>query len=381
MDHLKIIQVLPDLNSGGVERGTLEIASYLQKNNVKNFVCSNGGPLLEQLKKMGIKHIKLPVHTKNPLMILKNIYHLAILIKRYNINIIHARSRAPAWSCYFVAKLMRIKFVTTFHSAYSASHPLKRFYNSIMLKGDKVIVVSNYVKKHIETRYRFTSDKLQIVDRGVDLEIFNEDNVTHERIEEVRCIIGLEPNNDKLIILPARFTRAKGHLYLIKALKYVMHQNYKCLIIGKALESQSSYISEIKQLINDNNLNSKIILIDQPISDMPALYKISDIVVSASIEPEGFGRTIIEAQAMNRVVISTNIGAPYDLIKHNKNGFLIPTSDPATFAEIIDYILNMSESEKNKITTKARSSVKKNYSLNEMCKKTYEIYKDLINDE
>lgn len=378
MTGLRIMQVLPDFDSGGVERATHEIAAYLKKSGIDNIVCSSGGALVSELKKDGIRHITSTMNSKNIFVMLKNIYSIARLIKTNEIDIVHARSRAPAWSCYFACMVMRCKFVTTFHAAYSATHPLKRFYNSIMLKGDKVIAISNYIRKHIETRYRFTSNKLEVIDEGVDLNYFNPKKINADRLQLLNEVLDLNLKGEKLIILPARFTRLKGHLYLLKALKYVNYSHYKCLIIGKASDDKASYLKEIDQAIKAAKLTDKVIVIKQPFNDMPALYSIADIMISASTEPEGFGKTIIEAQAMNCMVISTNIGAPFDLIEDGKSGFLVPTSDAATFAESIDHALNLAPAQRKKIVDYAAKIVKLKYSLEVMCQKTLAIYQNLF---
>lgn len=381
MEKFIVLQVIPDFNSGGVERGTFEVAEYLKNHKVTNFVCSNGGNLIGSLKELGVKHIKLPVHSKNPVVMILNIFRLYRKIKEYEVDIVHARSRAPAWSCYFACLLSGSKFVTTFHGAYSASHSLKRFYNSVMLKGDRIIAISNYIKKHIETRYRFISEKLIVIDRGADLTYFDSKKVKAARISALKKELGIKLDaKEKLIVLPARFTRLKGHLYLIKALKYLSFKKFKCLMIGKVGIGQKDYVHEIEHAIKENKLEDKVILCQTPTSDMPALYTMADIIISASTEPEGFGRTIVEAQAMERIVISTNIGAPRDIIEDGKSGFQVPTSDAATFAEVMDSVLSMKADEVLKITQYAHSLVTSKYSLDLMCKKTLKVYKELMSD-
>ncbi len=382
MNKLVIMQVIPDFNSGGVERGTFEIAAYLQKHKVTNFVCSNGGALVGSLKDIGIRHIKLSVNSKNPFVILINTFKIYKKIKEYGINIVHARSRAPAWSCYFACLLTNCKFITTFHGAYSATHPLKRLYNSIMLKGTRVIAISNYIKKHIETRYHFTSDKLVVIDRGADLDYFDSNKISPARIAAIKKELNLKINaKEKLLVLPARFTRLKGHIYLLKALKYLEFQKFKCLMIGKATDAARDYVREIEYAIKDNKLEDKVFLHLLAINDMPALYKISDVVISSSQEPEGFGRTIVEAQAMGKIVISTNTGAPRDIIEDGKSGFLVQTSDPSTFAETIDKVLNLESGEVEEIVKYAKNLVISKYSLDLMCQKTLKLYRYVIEED
>jgi glycosyltransferase involved in cell wall biosynthesis len=251
-----------------------------------------------------------------------------------------------------------------------------------MLKGKRVIAVSNYIKKHIETRYRFTSPKLVVIDRGADLKYFNPKEVSEDSIEALQKQLALKlAKGEKLMILPSRFTRLKGHLHLLTALKYLNFKKYKCLMIGKASDSQSGYMLEIESAIKDYKLEDKVIIRTEPTNDMRVLYSMADLVISSSLEPEGFGRTIVEAQAMHKIVVSTNIGAPNDIIENGKSGFLVPTLDATTFAEVLDKALNLKSDESNKITKYAAKLVANKYSLDLMCKKTLEVYQSLMEDE
>lgn len=382
MAKLTVLQVIPDFNSGGVERGTLEIAAYLAKKSHNAIICSNGGALVSKAKELGIKHIKLPVNSKNPLKIFMNAYKLYKIIKDQHVDILHVRSRAPAWSSWIACLMSGCKFVTTFHGAYSSSHPIKRFYNAIMLKGDKVIAISNFIKKHIETRYHYKSENLVTINRGVDLEEFSIKNVSPDSVKALKKAINLDlKKGEKLIVLPSRFTRLKGHIYLLKALHYMRSKDFKCLIIGKVTDAQLEYVSEIEDAIKEYGLESKVILHKEPTDDMRTLYSIADVVVSSSLEPEGFGRTVIEAQAMETIIVSTNIGAPKDLIEDGKSGFLAPSHDHTTFAEVLDKALSLSASERVAIIKYAHGIVVKQYSLEHMCKETLKVYQSLNKED
>lgn len=382
MEKLTILQVIPDLNSGGVEAETLEVAKYLKKKSNNSMVCSNGGALVSHLKELGIKHIKLPVHTKNPIKMMINAYRLSKLVKEHNVDILHARSRAPAWSAWMASLISKAHFVTTFHAAYSASHPMKRFYNSVMLKGERVISISDFIKKHIETRYHFTSDELVVINRGVDIHEFDRESVSADRIKKLSKSLGLDlKKGEKLIVLPSRFTRIKGHIFLIKALHYMMNKNFKCLMVGKVTDAQSEYVRDIEDAIKEYKMDSRVILCKEPITDMPALYCLADVVVSSSLEPEGFGRTVIEAQAMQTIIVSTNIGAPKDIIEDGKSGFLAPSHDHTTFAEILDKAISLSDAKRNAILKHAHHIVSTKYSLDNMCKSTLALYKELISED
>lgn len=380
---LKVLQVVPDMNSGGVESEALEIAKFLAANKITSCVASNGGALVRALEENGAKHVKLPVNTKNPFKMILNVYWLSKIIKELDIDILHCRSRAPAWSCFFASLITRVKYVTTFHAAYSATHPLKRFYNSIMLRSDKIIAISDFIKKHIETKYHFISDKLTVIDRGVDLDNFSEEKVSSERVKQIKEKLGLDKvigKDTKVIIMPSRFTRIKGHIYLIKALKYIKNENFICIFVGKYTDKNYDYVKEIEMEISACGLSNKVFLHKESIQDVAALYKCSDIVVCASIEPEGFGRTIIEAQAMNRVVVATEIGAPADIIHHEKTGFLAPVSNASEFAEVLHAALNLSKADKSLILKNAYEEVKAKYNLEVMCQSTLKLYKAILSN-
>lgn len=378
-DSLKILQVLPSLKSGGVERGTLEISDAIISAGYKSFVCSAGGQLVKSLEDHGAKHIALPVDSKNPLIMIYNVLKLKKIIEDNDISVIHARSRAPAWSCYFAAKLAGIPFVTTFHGTYNIQNAIKLWYNSIMLKGDAVIAVSNYIKKHIETRYHFFSENLHVIHRGADLKYFNPKLVNAARVLKIREAMDLaESHQSKVIILPARFARWKGHKFLIEALNNIKKLDFKCFLVGDLSNDLSGYVREIKLLIKEHKLEDKVFLKDL-ISDMPALYSISDIVVSASQEPEAFGRTISEAQAMKCIVITTNLGAPQEMVEDGVNGFVASYKNSAELADAIKKALNLDEKTKASILEAAQKKVIKDYSVEKMSASTLQIYEDLAN--
>jgi glycosyltransferase involved in cell wall biosynthesis len=376
MHRLKVLQILPELKSGGVERGTLEIASALVRAGHSAFVCSAGGPMVTELEALGARHLLLHSNSKNPLRMFANIFALRKLIQENNIQIIHARSRAPAWSAFFAAKMTGIAFVTTFHGTYNATNLLKIYYNSIMLKGDKVIAVSNYIKKHIETKYHFLSDKLTVVPRGVDLDYFCPDAVSEDRKKKMQKHLGVKLAG-KVILLPARFARWKGHIYLLNALQYLRGKSFTCLLVGDVSDRHHEYKLEIEKLIEEYNLKNKVHIIPA-VSDMPALYSLADIVISASQEPEAFGRTVTEAQAMKKIVIATNIGAPLETIVDGKTGYLVDYNNPSSLSDTLNELLDKSEKELKTMQQSARKNVEHSFSLQTMCDKTIAVYNELV---
>jgi len=374
-DEPIVLQVLPELLQGGVERGTLDIALALKNDGFESFVCSNGGKLVSQLDGLAT-HFKLPVHSKNPITMICNIFKLKKIIEDHNINIVHARSRAPAWSCYFACKLTGCNFITTFHGAYSAEHALKRFYNSVMLRGKRVIAISNYIKKHLEIRYHCHSDRVVVIHRGADLDYFNPKKVTQERISAIKKELGVELKG-KVILMPARVSRMKGHLYMIKALKYLDKKEFTFLIVGATTDDHFEYRKEIETKAKEYGLEERV-FIRPSVTDMPALYSISDIIVCPKIIPEAFGRTIVEAQAMSKVVIATRIGGPAEIIEENKTGFLVSPSDPSEMTDTLRKIMKMDSKALTPILKAARKKVEDMFSISKMCASTIEVYKEVL---
>lgn len=370
---LNILQVLPELNSGGVERGTVDIAKAIVEEGFNSYVCSSGGALVEELAK-GVTHIDLPVHSKNPITMVLNIFRLVNVIKEYNIDIVHARSRAPAWSAWLASKITKCHFLTTFHGTYNIGHALKLFYNSVMIKGEMIIAVSNYIKKHIVIRYHCTKSKIIVINRGVDIDYFNKEKVSKSRIAKVKSFLDAELRGT-ILLIPARYTRWKGQLYVLDALKYIKDE-FTCIMVGSQPAKHYDYFKELERKIKDYNLTGRVILRSN-VADMPALYSLCDIVISPSIEPEAFGRTITEAQSMEKLVIATNIGAPAETIINGKTGFLVSHTDPTELVDCLESVMKMDDDKKAKLIKAAYQNVKKHYSLENMCSETIKVYKNL----
>lgn len=371
-----ILQVVPALISGGVERGTIEIAKKIVATGYNSIVISAGGPMVKSLIDHGSTHIQMDVSTKNPFVIWKNAKLIADVIRQNNVDIIHARSRAPAWSCYMAAKATGIKLITTFHGVYNFSNMIKKFYNSIMTEGQKVIAVSNFVKDHIVQKYKVDKDKIVVIHRGVNHEEFSMSKVTEAQINEYREKYRA-PVGVPVLLLPSRMTEWKGHLILVQALSKIKDQNFYCILAGD-LSKHPKFVNKVKELIEQQRMQNKIQLFgNEP--DVRALYAISDIVLSTSTQPEAFGRTIIEAQSMERLVIATNIGGASETIQNEINGFHVPPGDIDLLAEKIKYCLSIIGTEKAKeITARAREDVSKNFSLEFMLDKSINVYKEVL---
>ena len=376
-----IMQILPSLESGGVERGTIDIAKALKKADFEPIVVSKGGVLVYQLREAGIAHITLPVHSKNPLTIFKNIKKLIQVIEENKVDIVHVRSRAPMWSAYYACKKTSAKLVATVHGTYSLNFlkwkifPLKRIYNSIMLKADYIIVVSAFIKDYLAQNYpEFNADKITVIQRGADLNYFNSAKVSINRVIDLSTKWQL-PEDRKIILMPARFTAWKGHEFLIEALSKVKN-DFFCAMLGSA-HGHTKFRKKLEQKIIAKNLAGKMKIFGL-CKDMPAAYAISHFVVCPSVRPEAFGRISIEAQPSSKIIIATNIGGSLDTIIDKKTGFLVDVNDVEKFAELIDRVLEMSKAEADKIGIAARKNVEKNFSNEKMCNETLSLYKKIL---
>ena len=378
-DNKKIVvlQVLPELGQGGVELGTIEIASELQKRGIENYVASEGGRMEYNLERIKVKHFTLPLKTKNIFKMYLNSLRLARIIKKYGITIVHARSRAPAWSAYWAAKRCGVHFVTTFHGTYGLGPwGIKKFYNKIMTYGERVIAISNHIKQHILKNYKTDESKIRLIHRCVNMENFNVETTSAERM-----IKYLEDNHipeDKPIVtLIGRLTNWKGQKLLIEALHLIDNEDFFCVIIGDD-QGRKKYSSELRKMIANYNMTDRFLFI-RNVKDIPAAMMVSDVVLSTSIEPEAFGRIAIEGQAMGRVVVASNIGGSVETVIDGVTGRLYESTSVQALSEAIDWALHLSTEEREKIGAAGIKNVKEHFTKQIMCDKTIEVYKELIN--
>ncbi len=370
-----ILQILPTLRSGGVERGTVEIASAITKQGWKSLVVSAGGPMVPQVNYVGGKHIQLPVDTKNPLLIWKNIHALEKVIREEGVNLIHARSRAPAWSAYYAAKRSGIPFMTTFHGVYGVQNSLKKKYNEVMVKGERVIAISNFIKEHIQSNYVVQEDRIRIVHRGVDLQLFDPAKVTSQRLANLMQEWRL-PEDRPIIFVPGRFTRWKGQHVVLEALAKLADMSFYCVMAGDDA-GHPNYVEELKQIAADRNLVGKILL-TKSTPYMPEAYTLSDVVICPSVEPEAFGRVTVETQAMGKLIIATAHGGAMETIQDGVTGFLIAPNNADILAERIRFVLSKTREEKEEIGYVARNHVLANFTTENMCQQTMSIYWELL---
>ena len=381
--NIKVLQVIPKLGYGGAETGCYDIAHYLPENGCESFIVTSGGELTKFVDKKKVKLIKLPVHSKNPLLILINTILLIGIILFFKISIVHARSRAPAWSCLFATKLTNRKFVTTFHGTYNFSGKLKRFYNSVMVRSDLIIAGSNFIFSHVKENYSefLTSQKkFLVIFRGINVDYF--DSSTKLENDEKKLLQKWNINDEKKIILmPGRLTSWKGQELFIEAINLVKielgYEAFHAVILGND-QGRDLYKKKLIRLTEQYRLTNQIKFIDH-CEDMALAYKVSDIIVSASIEPEAFGRVAVEAQSMEKLIIASNIGGSNETINDEKTGFLFKSGDAESLSKKIIHGLTMDETSINLMGKEGRSNIIKKFNVEKMCFSTYSEYKRLLN--
>jgi len=381
--ELKVLQVIPKLGYGGAETGCYDLAHYLPENNCSSYIVTSGGELLKFIDRKKVKVIKLPVHSKNPFLMLFNSIALIFIILLNNISIVHARSRAPAWSCLFATKITRRKFVTTFHGTYNFKNSIKKFYNSVMVRSDLIIAGSNFIFSHINQNYPKYLDlkkRFLVIFRGINVDYF--DSSTTLDSEENRLISDWEVDkNKKIILMPGRLTAWKGQETFIEALNLVNkelgYDSFNAVILGSD-QGRDIYTKKIKRLAEQYRLTSQLKFIEH-CKNMPLAYKISDIVVSASVEPEAFGRVAVEAQSMEKPIIASDIGGSNETIIDNVTGFLFQSGNAEALSKKIVEVLQLDESRLKSIGIEGRKNIIKKFNVEKMCFSTYSEYKKLLN--
>jgi len=380
---LKVLQVIPKLGYGGAETGCYDLAHYLSENNCVSYIVASGGELLKFIDKKKVKLIKLPVHSKNPILMFFNSIALVFIIFYHNISIVHARSRAPAWSCLLATKITRRKFVTTFHGTYNFNNSSKKFYNSIMVRSNLIIAGSNFIFSHINrnySKYIVLKKKFLVIFRGINVDYF--DSSTTSVTEENQLLLDWKINKDKKVILmPGRLTPWKGQELFIEALNLVNkelgYESFYAIILGSD-QGRDIYAKKIKRLVEQYRLTNQLKFIDH-CKNMPLAYKVSDIVVSASVEPEAFGRVAVEAQSMEKPIIASNIGGSNETILNNKSGFLFESGNSKSLSKKIIEVLNSDKSTLKSIGIEGRKNIIKKFNVEKMCFSTYSEYKKLLN--
>ena len=381
--NLKVLQVIPKLGYGGAETGCFDIAHYLPENNCKSFIVTSGGELLKFVDRKKVKIFKLPVQSKNPLLIFINSIILIGIILLNNISIVHARSRAPAWSCLFASKLTGRKFVTTFHGTYNFKSNLKKFYNSVMVRSDLIIAGSNFIFSHIKenySRYLNNKKKFLVIFRGINVDYF--DSSTTLESDEKKLLKQWDIEKDKkIILLPGRLSSWKGQEVFIEAINLINieigYEAFYAVILGSD-QGRELYKKKLIRLSEQYRMLKQIRFIDH-CKNMALAYKVSDIIVSASNEPEAFGRVSVEAQSMGKPIIASNIGGSNETIINEKTGFLFESNNAKSLSKQILRVLNMDETSLKTIGIEARKNATQRFNVEKMCFSTYSEYKRLLN--
>ena len=368
--------MLPSLVGGGVERGAVDIAAALAARGWSALVASSGGPMVGDVLRAGARHVELPLDARNPVAIRANARRLVHLARRESVDLIHARSRAPAWSAVRAADAVGVPLVTTFHGVYGTEFALKRRYNAVMLRGDRVVAISQFVRDYIRAHYGpLDPEKLVTIPRGVDMAAFDPSAVSGTRVAALsrrwRLVEGAP-----VILLPARFARWKGQTVLLDAMALMRRTDHVCVLVGSA-RGRERFLSELAAAVRRRNLGERVRLIDHE-PDMPAAYALAAVVVSASLKPEAFGRVPAEAQAMGRPVVATRHGGARETVLAGETGWLVPPGDPAELARALDEALSLDPCRRRTLAARARGHVARRFDLARMCDSTLAVYRELL---
>ncbi len=380
---LKVLQVIPKLGYGGAEIGCYDLAHYLYENDCSSYIVTSGGTLTKYINRKKVKLIRLPVQSKNPILILLNAIILTIIILILNINIVHARSRAPAWSCLIATKITGRKFVTTFHGTFNFKSNIKKFYNSVMVRSNLIIAGSNFIFSHINenySKYLKPEKKFLVIFRGINTDYYDPKKIKEQ--DEVQLINKWKIDKEKkVILLPARITAWKGHEIFLEALNKLKinepQKKFIAVILGSD-QGRKIYKKRLIRLVEQYRLINDVIFIDN-FELMPIAYKISDIVISSSIEPEAFGRVAVEAQAMEKPIIASNIGGSNETIIDEKTGFLYSAGNSDILSQKLSHIFDLNDETLKSMGIEGRKNVIKKFNVEKMCFSTYSEYKKLFN--
>jgi glycosyltransferase involved in cell wall biosynthesis len=370
-----ILQVLPELVTGGVERGTVDIAGAIAEAGGRSLVASGGGRMANELHRAGAEHITLPLEAKSPFAIRRNARRLAEVIRANGVDIVHARSRAPAWSALFASRRTGAHFVTTFHGTYNLGPPFKKLYNSVMTRGERVIAISQFIADHMVKTYKTDPAKIRVIYRGVNMDIFDPQKVPAVRVIQLVDQWRL-PDGVPVVLLPARLTRWKGQALLIEALARLGDGNVRCLLVGDD-QGRTKYRRELERLVRRRNLDSVVHIVGE-CSDMAAAYKLADVVVSASTDPEAFGRVMVEAQAMGKPVIGAAHGASPELILPGRTGWLFEPGNVEQLAEALSAALSLDTGAREALSNAAIANVRARFSKTRMCHDTINLYREIL---
>lgn len=370
-----VLQVLPTLGTGGVERGTIDVARALVAAGWRALVASAGGPLVREVERAGAEHVALPVDSKNPFVMRGNIDRLADLVRTHDIDIVHARSRAPAWSARGAAARAGAHFVTTFHGTYNVGNPLKKAYNAIMTRGERVIAISQFIGRHVVADYGADPARVVVIPRGIDLALFDRAAVSPERIVRLAQAWRLD-DGVPVVMLPGRLTEWKGQSVLIEAIARLGRRDLHCILVGDD-QGRAAYRKRLENDIARLGLESVVRLIGH-CNDMPAAYMLADVVVSASTDPEAFGRVAAEAQALGRLIVATDHGAARETVIDSVTGWLVAPGDAQALAEGLRVALGTGPAARDAMTARAVAHARERFATDRMCAQTLAVYEEIL---
>ena len=370
-----ILQVLPALDTGGVERGTVDIAAAVHDAGWRSIVVSNGGPMVREVLRGGAAHIELPVHTKNLLAMRRNVSRLVKVIREHEVDIVHVRSRAPAWSVAAACRQTGAAMVTTFHGTYTTNLPGKKIYNAVMTRGARVIAISEFIRDHILSTYDVDEARVRIIHRGIDLERFSPSAVSQERVIKLAKQWRL-PDGMPVILLPGRVTRWKGQLLLVKALASMARDDLRCLMVGSD-QGRSGFVREIESTVRRLGLDSVVHVVGG-CDDMPAAYMLSDVVVSASTDAEAFGRVVAEGQAMGRPVVAPAHGAAPEIVIPDATGWLFEPGNAEDLARNLEIALALGNDDRDALAQAAIANVRRHFAKERMTEETLALYREVM---
>jgi glycosyltransferase involved in cell wall biosynthesis len=370
-----VLQVLPSLVTGGVERGTIEIAQAVARAGWTALVASSGGRLVPAVESAGGRHLTLPLACRNPLIIWRNAARLASVIRAEGVHVVHARSRAPAWSAWLACRRTGAHFLTTYHGTYSEDLPFKRKYNSVMAKGERVIAASRFIADLIVRQHQIEASRIRVIPRGVDLATFNPMGISGDRMMRLARAWRL-PEAATVVLLPGRLTSWKGQGVLIEALARINRKDVCGVLVGSD-QGRHHYSSGLVKRSEALGIGDRLRLVGQ-CDDMPAALMLADVVVHASTQPEAFGRVVIEAQAMGRPVIASDLGGPAETVEQGVTGWRVPPGDASALASSIERILALNAEERAALAERARAAVQADYTVGAMQAATLDVYREVI---
>jgi glycosyltransferase involved in cell wall biosynthesis len=373
--NIAVLQVLPSLVTGGVERGTIEMTQAIADAGWTALVASAGGRLVPVVERAGGRHIALPLASRNPFGVWRNAQRLAGLVRAEQVAIVHARSRAPAWSASLACKRTGAHFVTTYHGTYNEDLPFKRRYNSVMAHGERVIAASRFIADLIHRQHDTDPSRIRIIPRGVDPAVFDPDAVAGHRVARLALEWRL-PHGASVVLLPGRLTSWKGQTVLIEALARLSGRNVCCVLVGSD-QGRRRYSAGLIRQAEALGVADRVRLVGE-CQDMPAALLLADVVVHASTQPEAFGRVVIEAQAMRRPVVASDLGAPIETVEHGVTGWRTPPGDAGALAAALEMALALPPEERQALGCRARAAVLRGYTVGAMQAATLGVYRELM---